>query len=752
MNEITTTFPGTFAGKMTFCSAVSGSANLYLTTCKVSDGKHGWNYYPGMNARTVAATEKFFLYLYTDGYYRIQSGDLRWLGLNKTAGFIQFDELENAAAFKIEGNPFGSQLKVKTDGGDELLYYMYQSNLKVPNLLGTTGGQDHYAAFTPAVVTPSLDAVRQQKKAVSADFSNAILAGQNLSQGIDFTSANFVGAALAGVDFSGATLDKADFSKTDLRGLNWGKPASAAGVVLSGAIARNCVFGDAAVALNCTQANFSSADLTGATLSNLNLQQANLAGAILNGAKLDQAKLNNAYLNNVVAIKADFTGATLTDAHAQMGVFTRAIFNRADLTRVKMGSRSYLFDISTNVAAITGELDTSQYPQSNTKQAFLANGITLQDNAAVEILTKGKSWLIKDTTGPYKLVVAASVIQTFNVNPNIIPAVLYGASLLGVTAPTASLAGADLRGVQWFDGQSTLAHADLQDAAFSGALLVGMNFTQANVSGVDFSNSVLIQGNFSGCIAGPGGSQRAISFEAAHLEGVDFSKATFSGAILTGAAVGIAGGVPLLFLSTDDQQYLTTSAIGNLKQKFTDAGFDLGTSPTVADNSQWSIDNSNCPDKNAPRQYIVKKAAQGFNVFANGVSLFTLTESQGNYLNAGQASQLLVSIFSGKKYSLIVGAPITVQNVWKITIGSAAAFLRPYLFNLLQVLKEPARLVVYGTPPVTLKNAPQIPPVAFNATVNLLNALSPNAVGPAGVPLSWIAQELIDAEAFSIAL
>lgn len=748
---MTTTFPGIFAGKMAFCSVVSGVANSYLTILAISDGKHHYTYVPGMNAPAVTEKEKFMLYLYPDGYYRIQSGDLRWLTYDT---FIQCDEnVENAAAFKIPGNPFGSQLSVKTKDGDTPLYYLYQNNLKAPNVIGVVSGPDHYETFAPTQTTPSLDTIKQQKKATGADFANVILVGQDLSQGIDFTSANFVGAQLAGVNFSSATLDKANMSKTDLRGLNWGNPASAANINLSGANAEKCVFGGQTKVLNCFQANLSSADLTGANLINLNLQEANLSGAILNGAFLDKSLFNNANLNGVVALKASFNGAKLIDASGQMGIFSRAVFDNADLTRVKMGARSYLFDISNGlVNQIVNQLDTSKFAQPELINVFKSNGITLT-GTAVQILIKGQSWLILDDAGPYKLILTNAVLQVFNVNPNIIPAILREASLKGVTAPTASFAGADLRGVRWHAKPSTLNNADLQDAAFSGALLVSMNFTQANVSGVDFSDSILIQGNFTGCIAGPGGSQRAISFEGAHIEGVDFSKATFSGAILTSATVALSSGVPLLFLQPQDQQYLTTAGIGNLASTFRQAGFDLGSAPTVANNSFWTIDNSKCADKNAPKQYAVYKSASGFNVFGDGKFLFPLPSSIAPFLNQAQASQQLVNLFSGKQYNLALAAPITVQNIWAITVGSNAGFLRPYRFNTLQVQKETTRLSVYGTAPMLLENAPEYEQgVAFNATVNLLNALSPNAVGPAGVPFYWIAQELIDAEAFSIAL
>jgi uncharacterized protein YjbI with pentapeptide repeats len=748
---MTQSFAGTFAGKMAFCSAVKGGPTFYLTTCRVSDGHHGWIYWPGMNAASVTETEKFILYLYADGYYRVQSGDLRWLFFNESGGFIQYaDDPASAAPFSIQGNPFGSQISLHTAGGDQQVYYLLQNNQQVPNVLGVTGGDGHYGTFAPTSTTPSLDLIRQQKQAANADFTNVILLGQDLSQGIDFTGANFVGAQMAGVNFSGATLDRANLSQTDLRGLSWGTPASAAGVNLSGSNASGCVLGSKDVTLNCSEANFSSANFTGAELNNLNLQNANLGGAILNGAVLDKSSLNLANLNGVVALKASFVGAVLAEAKAQMGIFTQAVFDNADLTQVKMGAKSFLFYLP---AQFVGELDQSKYPQQDLLLEFQSKGVTLQPTSPIEVLAQGEQWLIDDPAGPYKLLLTDLGIQVFNDNPSLIPAILRGASCMAVKAPTASLAGADLRGVRWYAAPATLNHADLEDAVLSGALLVSADFTQANLSGADFSDSLLVQGKFTGCIAGPGGNQRAISFEGAHLEGVDFSKATFSGAILTGAVVALDSGVPLFFLPLEDQQYLTSTGLSTLAPVFQQAGFDLGSKPALNVNSSWVIDNSQCMEPRAPKLYNVTKTASGFQVFGNGKYLFLLPLSVAPLLNQPKASQQLVSLFSKQQYSLVLNAPITVRKDWVINPDADAAYLRPYRFTTMLVQAETARLSVFGTAPVMIEDLSQYPEgVAFNATQNLQSALSANAVGPAGVPFSWLGQGLMDAETFFMAL
>ena len=748
---MTAFLPGTFAGKMTFFSAQPGGPNFYLTTNRISDGHHGWIYWPGMNATSVSQTEKFIVYLNADGYYRIQSGDQRWLMFDEDAGFIQYsDDPAQAASFLIQGNPFGSLLSLHTATGDQQVYYLLQTSQQVPNVLGITGGQGHYSAFVPSMTTPSLETIRQQKNAAGADFTNVSLAGQDLSQGIDFTGAHFVGAQLAGVNFTGATLDRADLSQTDLRGLNWGSPASAAGINLSNSNATGCQLGGQATALDCSKANLSSAILTKAQLSGLNLPDATLSGAVLNGAILDGALLNRANLNGVVALGTSFIGAVLTDASGQMGIFSRAVFDRANLTRVRMGASSFLFNLNAGFAA---ELDQFRFPQQDLLTAFANDGIKLGPSSPIDILIKGQRWLIEDPSGPYKLLLTSLGIQVFNDNPSLIPAILQGASCKGVVGSTASLSGADLRGVRWYAAPATLDHADLEDAALSGALLVSTDFTQANVSGVDFSNTILIQGKFIGCIAGPGGNQRAISFEGAHLEGVDFSKATFSGAILTDAVVGLDQGVLLLFLPLESEQYLNNDGISTLAPVFGQAGFDLGTSPVVADDSSWNIDNSQSTAPGAPKLYHVQEGGGGLQVFGDGVFRFVLPSSVTPLLNQPQAGPQLIALFQKNQYNLAPGAPITKLMGWTITPSEDAGYLRPYRFPTLSVQAETNRLSVFGLPPVLIENLPQYPDgVAFNATQKLEDALNSNAVGPAGVPFSWISKGLIDSEAFFAAL
>ena len=762
----TPSFPGTFAGKMAFCSTQPRGPNFYLTTFRSSGGNHKWIYSPGMNATALEQTETHILYLDPDTYYRIQAGDLlHWLAYDDEYGIGYCDTYSKAVRFSLEGNPLGSQVFVQTASGKKQVSYSISTVSNQLNRLGTTDGEGTCATFAPTSITPSLEQIRHDKQAPKADLTNVILVGQDL-QGIDFTGAKFVKAQVSGLNLNGAKLDKADLSQTDLRGLIWGTPKSASGIILTGSVLGPCVIGDpdrgAGGPIDLPDFNhavFSSADLTGTKLHYLNLEKAIFSGATLNGAVFDHCVMKSAQMDGAVALKAKFLKADLSDVSAQGAVFTQAVFDKSDLTRVRMGASSYLFDVDAKYA---GDLDTHQYPQQTLVMEFQSHGIDLKNDASREIIEKGRRWIIHDASGPYKLLLterkigqaeSKQAIQIFNDNPNLIPAILRGASCQGVTASGASLGGADLRGVRWYAEPATFENADLEEAVFTGALLVETKFTQAHISGADFSYSVLIQSHLDGCVAGPGASKRAISFEGAHLEGVKFDKASFSGVILTNAIVALGSGVPLLALPKTDQQYLTAAGLSHLSPMFKEAGFDLGSNPTVANVSSWNIDNSQSSQPQAPKLYEVKTKTNnsGFEVFSKDQSLFSMDLNQQGLLNQLKASQPLCTLFSDNNYDLALGAQIKRESAWTISASDDSPYLRSYRFIKFTVKGDGKTLMVYGISPVLIDKLSEYPDGGhFDPTTNLEGAFSLNSIGPAGVPFAWIAQgsQKIDTERF----
>lgn len=743
---MTNTFPGVFAGKFTFFSTQQGGPNYYLTTCKVSDGNHGWNYYPGMNAATVGVVEKFLLYKYPDGFYRIQSGDLRWLFLDVSGNFIQYTgDPTQAAAFALGSDGQGN---ITLSINNQPVYYQIGNNPKAPNLLTLTEVPGFLSSFVKAQITPSLDDIRSSKFAAGSDFTNVILTGQDLSGGINFTSANFTNAQLAGVNFTGATLDQAVMSQTNLQGLNWGVPASAVAIDLTGSNASGCIFGVASSAqpINCTNAKFTGANLTGANLVNLNLQGAQFGNTSLVGATLDYANLTKATLNGVVAVGASFQHGTLDNASAQMGNFIQAVFDDCSLKQVGMGASTYLFSLN---VSFQNELNKSNYVQPDLVQAFAQGGVSLDPNAAIEVEVKNQLWQILDPAGPYRLIWSDSGILVYNNNPSFSPATLLGASMQRAVFSTASLSGADLRNVQ--ASFAVFDHADIEDAAFSGANLLTADFTQANLSGADFSNALLLQAKFIGCMAGPGGNRKAISFENALLQGVDFSKATFAGALLTSAVVAGNNGAPLLSLDLSYQTALNNGDLTQITPLFKKAGFDLGTDPSVQSAPFWIIDNSGSNNPSAPKQYTAELVDGSILVYGNTNTPTQMPQSYKALFQTSNASKNLVSAFEHYNLTLALNAPITQGTGWELTPGDDATFILNYRFPQIKIVLETNWLMAYGYSTVLVPGPSDTATSwAFGATINLENALNAVAVGPSGLPFGWIQQGLVDSELFYI--
>jgi pentapeptide repeat protein len=124
------------------------------------------------------------------------------------------------------------------------------------------------------------------------------------------------GCNLAGVDFSGRSLDRINLAGADLSGANF-TGATLRGVMLSGANLTGANFMGARIALGGER----STSLVGANLSNTNFTGATLSAADLQYANISCANFANAVMSGVIAgpaltqasggCKATFTGAQI---------------------------------------------------------------------------------------------------------------------------------------------------------------------------------------------------------------------------------------------------------------------------------------------------------------------------------------------------------------------------------------------------------------------------------------------------------
>lgn len=744
--------PGLFAGKLAFGSTLDGGPAPYLTTVLVKESGAP-RHMPEMAAAAVSGAERCILYRGPDGTHAVQLGGLLWVGLNEDVGWlVAVADVANAARLTLAGSPVGTTWQVATSSGLQDVWY---STGRAGSVLSINGGDAK--AFAPQVLTPSLDAIRAAGGHPGADLDDVDLRGLDLT-GLDLSGASLARALLDGAKltastltravfdravvgsatFDGATLDDASFDGATLTDAAWGRPKSARRIVLTGCAARGATLGDASVALDCAGAALAGGDFRGADLRKLKLAGATGAGVLLSGAKLDGATLDGADLSGAVAVGASLVGASLRGTIARGASFVRADLSSADLTRVQMGARAWLFALAPSFAT---DLDTKRYAQPALVAAFATGGVTISPEDVVTVVAAGARWQVVDHAGPYDLALGASgVIDVFSASPDLRPASLRGARCLQTKAPSASLSGADLRGVNWSAAPATLDHADLSDASLAGSYLVSTSFTQAYLDGADMSSCVLVQSDISGAVVGAGAAGRPLSLEGSLLQGAVFRDSLLLGALLVDAAVAVPRGVPLFTLPLSAAAQLTTEGLPSLATLFAQAGRPLGTGATVRKVAQWLLDDSANPDREMPRTYRVAPAQGQLAVYdaAGGGALLTLASSYTPMLSAATASAALCSGFAQGGYTLAAAAPITAQAYWAVAAGTGGGGSGAAAYPGMRVFTEAAALPVYGSVLVALRDWPAAGTVAFGPTQALDTAMSAQALGPSGVPRAWV--------------
>lgn len=755
---------GVFMGKLSFAST-GGASTTYLTVLTIRVGPDKFVYLPSMQASSVSKIEYCILYLQDDGSIHLQMSNLMWIELDQELGRLTLTpDFASATALKMSGVPIGQTWQIQTSSGWQPVVYYPGTSQPVLTINDAQGSQ---SSFQPGQITPSLAVLNASKNGKEANLSNVVLDGASLS-GVDFTKANFHSASLkgtdlsncklecsnfqqaqlAGVNLNGVCLNAADFSMATLAAPSWGAPASAKGIILTNCKAQGAILGGQAIPLDCSGAQLGGADFSQADLRGLQLSGANLTGAVLVACNLGNAVLDKADLSHVLASDAIFKGCSMKNICANNGNFVRADFSQADLSQSQMGAKSFLFALAEGYAA---DLQNS-YPDSALQNAFNAKGINLSPQAPIQVLSAGNRWAINDTSGPYLLIKNGQSIDVFLTASNLRPAVLYGAIFQDCKASGAMLAGADLRGVQWFGSLASLDHADLEGAALAGSLLASIDLTQAFLSGTDMSNCVLVQAKLAGCIINSGSNGQAFSLEAAQLQGADFTNTTILDAIMVDAGVALAQGTPLFTLPFSDLALLTPANVANLAPTFAKAGFALGSAPTICSVSLWNIDNSSDPDSSAPASYQVRLKSDQLNVFdgSTGVYYFTLPNGSRNMLANEHPSQPLIDYFSANGFGLVATATITSGEYWLIKASDDSNYLGGYAYLHYRVEQQSAGLQVFGASVLLMRDWEQHYPggVAFAATNALQMALSPECIGPNGHPYASVNADVVSWQDF----
>ncbi|NEP12351.1 MAG: hypothetical protein F6K14_19515 [Symploca sp. SIO2C1] len=211
---------------------------------------------------------------------------------------------------------------------------------------------------------------------VSSGSTSFTLVLDNLDlSGINFRSANLLGASLRSARFYGAGEDKHfgtfDDSIADLSGAEL-QEADLTGAILNNALLnRTSLIRATLNQVNLSDsslvgANLSSAKLIGADLRQAALENASLTGADLGEAKLDLSNLHGASLGEVSAVGAQFPFADLSQSNWQGADLSEANLSDANLRGADLSSTKL---VGTNLN--NTQLQNAKFKDSNLSMADL---------------------------------------------------------------------------------------------------------------------------------------------------------------------------------------------------------------------------------------------------------------------------------------------------------------------------------------------------------------------------------------------
>jgi uncharacterized protein YjbI with pentapeptide repeats len=441
------------------------------------------------------------------------------------------------------------------------------------------------------------------------DFSEADLTGATLGP-LDFKEAmmvntKFIKATVANCDFTGANLTNADFTRALLSYLN------ICGTNFTGAILNKQNFTTSKIDENT---NFKGAKMQQIVLSGCKLDGITFTNADMTGAILDGVSLKNAEMSYV-----NLTGATLKGGVILTGAsLSNATLSGVDLTGAQLGAKTEAFVLDSSFQA---DLDRGIIPGA-LKQAFSQHGIPRSAASALTIRTAGQDWLITDNGKYYDIKKSDKGLIVYDYQSSANAAVLSSAYMPNAILTGANLYAVNMAGASWYGANAKADNADLEEADFANANLATMNLTQANMYGctLDFAN--LVNTKLPGAILTPAANLKQASFVGASLQGADFTDAQLADAVLTNAAVSLEGsGVPLFELDTSFSTDLDNKNISDdLSKVFTENGYELLDAASVnviTQGQQWIIDNnSSDPNQLHPgyAEFVIIKQTDNTNI------------------------------------------------------------------------------------------------------------------------------------------
>lgn len=356
---------------------------------------------------------------------------------------------------------------------------------------------------------------------------DANLAGADL-RGADLRGAYLLGADLRFADLTGANLDGATLEYATLEGTDF-TGASLKAADLEDAKAYDAIFSEA----NLEGAALIRTRLGNATFRGANLRKANLHGAIMGetvfaGADLEGANLSRAHLTG-----ADFRGARLRDA--TLAQLRGEIEESGDFGGLSAGFQS---------ADLRGaDLQESRFTDADFENADLwgANlpNVTFTRTRLVDVdLTRANLRGTRFVECIMEGAVGTPAERVRDPDANLVALDFSNAILTGV-----DFSGRDLR-------NATFSNALLDGASFARCEMPMCDFSKADMDNADFTRVYATGANFAGA------SARGANFTKATLNGTDFQradlhKADFSEAVLAHANLSNATAYQANFSRTD---------------------------------------------------------------------------------------------------------------------------------------------------------------------------------------------------------
>ena len=458
------------------------------------------------------------------------------------------------------------------------------------------GGFDLFAATAGQPIqisqsTPSLATVQAKGNGDGGDFAWVDLTSQTLDEvslnGSDFSHSNLTNFKFLNCVMRRAVLDQstalgADLSGSDLAGARLNQ------VDLTGVVANpipelyikplqppspdnpRTSFAGSKLKHSLIGNDWSMLDLTGTTILDLSsplssesnpllakhsilteLNQNNFSDHLLPYAAFDNAVLDSVNLNG-----CDLTHASFIQASMHGTVLSNATLKNANMTGAQLGSLGHLFTLPDGYEV---HLNAGPAVNEELRDQFEQHGITPCANAALETMATGRVWHLNDLDNEIiytvRLEMKSDSMQALTVYQPAVAASLVNAYMPDAILTSANLFGITANNIQFYGSRARIdGSAILEEAKLNGSNLSTVNFTQAQLHGINLSNCHLFNAKFNKANLTPSAFGGVADLSNSNLQGADFTDAQLYGANLTNAAVAI--NVPTKIIQRQGGVYL----------------------------------------------------------------------------------------------------------------------------------------------------------------------------------------------------